>query len=180
MACRNVAVPAAFIPDDSGGTAADSHRIPLSPERTAQVLHTSIAPGRQDRIGCAIESLKVICTDPERLDIDFIYDFLSRKSYWTLGRTRENVERCMRYSLCFGMFSTDVRRIGFSMVVLDCAIFPWVCNAFIDEWFGREGIAAKAHRMCRPSFAAEAPQTDHARDTIAAIAVSTLQKTLKD
>jgi Glycoside hydrolase family 5 C-terminal domain/Cellulase (glycosyl hydrolase family 5) len=60
MACQNVTIPAAFIPDDSGGTAADSHRIPLSPERTARLLHTSIVLDRQGRLSCAHEDGIVI------------------------------------------------------------------------------------------------------------------------
>jgi hypothetical protein len=59
--CQSVAAPAAFIPDDSGGTAAESHRIPLSLERTAPDIHTTIARPRQEQ-GNARSALRLLLT----------------------------------------------------------------------------------------------------------------------
>ena len=52
-----------------------------------------------------------ISTDSFRLDIDMIYNYLSAKSYWAKGRTREKVTKSIENSLCFGVYIT-VRRWG--------------------------------------------------------------------
>ncbi|MEJ2747965.1 MAG: hypothetical protein P8183_08650, partial [Anaerolineae bacterium] len=43
----------------------------------------------------------LISTDPARLDLDVIHDFLANEAYWSPGVTREKVAQQMRHSLCF-------------------------------------------------------------------------------
>jgi hypothetical protein len=31
--------------------------------------------------------------DPRRIDVEYVFSYLSRESYWALGRTRDVVER---------------------------------------------------------------------------------------
>ena len=40
-----------------------------------------------------------ISTDPRRLDVDLIHDFLSTRSYWAAGRSRERVVCSIEHSL---------------------------------------------------------------------------------
>ena len=51
----------------------------------------------------------VISTDPRRLDLDPIHDFLARHSFWAAGRSRERVVCSLEQSLPFGY-----RRFGFA------------------------------------------------------------------
>ena len=51
-----------------------------------------------------------ISTDPARLDLDTICDFLTR-AYWALGRPRERTERAFANSLVFGLFDAG-KQIG--------------------------------------------------------------------
>ena len=44
-----------------------------------------------------------ISTDPNRIDLDLVHNFLSQ-SYWAQGRSREMTEQCIRHSLCFGVY----------------------------------------------------------------------------
>ena len=44
-----------------------------------------------------------ISTEPGRLDIRLIHEFLSR-SYWAQGRPRSVVEESIENSLCFGVY----------------------------------------------------------------------------
>jgi len=46
----------------------------------------------------------LISTDPVRLDVGVIHGFL-RESYWAEGIPRDIVERAIRNSLCFGVYS---------------------------------------------------------------------------
>jgi hypothetical protein len=62
-----------------------------------------------------------ISTDPERLDIAFIHDFLSTKSYWAQGRSRETVALSIENSACFGVYAPDGRQVGSARLVTDQA-----------------------------------------------------------
>ena len=73
-------------------------------------------------------------TDPDRLDLDAIFDFLSTRSYWARERTREVVERSIHNSLPFGMYAGD-RQIGFCRVITDYATFAWLADVYVLEEF---------------------------------------------
>ena len=45
-----------------------------------------------------------ISTDPKKLDIDLIYNFLSLQSYWAKNIPRNIVEKSLLFSLCFGIY----------------------------------------------------------------------------
>jgi N-acetylglutamate synthase-like GNAT family acetyltransferase len=84
-----------------------------------------------------------ISTDAGRLDIAFIHDFLSTKSYWAQGRSRETVSRSVQNSVCFGVYASDGRQVGFARLVTDRATFAWVCDVFIDEAHRGKGLGKR-------------------------------------
>jgi hypothetical protein len=45
-----------------------------------------------------------ISTDPSRLDVDLIHDFISNHSYWGSGRARDVVLRSIENSMAFGLY----------------------------------------------------------------------------
>jgi GNAT superfamily N-acetyltransferase len=79
-----------------------------------------------------------ISTDPARLDLDAICDFL-RRAYWAKGRPRERTERAIANSLVFGVYDGD-KQIGMARVVSDYAIFAYLCDVFIHEDYRAHGI----------------------------------------
>jgi GNAT superfamily N-acetyltransferase len=72
-----------------------------------------------------------ISTDPERLDRDLIHRFLSQESYWARSRTREENDRVIDRSLCFGAYDHDGRQIGHARVVSDGASFAYIGDVFV-------------------------------------------------
>ncbi len=74
----------------------------------------------------------IISTDKNRLDISFIHDYLSHRSYWAQGRSLEVVQRSIENSLCFGIYS-PTQQVGFARVVTDYVTFSWICDLFILE-----------------------------------------------
>jgi len=62
-----------------------------------------------------------ISCDPARVDVALVHEFLSA-SYWAQGRSREIVERSIRNSLCFGVYTAG-RQVAFARVVTDRAVF---------------------------------------------------------
>jgi GNAT superfamily N-acetyltransferase len=79
-----------------------------------------------------------ISTDPARLDIDAICDFLTR-SYWANGRPRERTERALKNSLVFGVYEGE-KQIGVARVVSDYSIFAYLCDVFIHEDYRTHGL----------------------------------------
>ncbi len=80
-----------------------------------------------------------ISTDPSGLDINFIHHYLSQESYWAKGRSRETVEKSIRNSLCFGVYTPN-KQVGFARVVTDFAIFAWVMDVFIADAYRGKGL----------------------------------------
>jgi N-acetylglutamate synthase-like GNAT family acetyltransferase len=81
-----------------------------------------------------------ISTDPQDLDLDWVYPALSDRAYWALGRSRDQVERSIRNSLCFGAYDADGRQVGIARVITDEATFAWICDVFVDESARGQGI----------------------------------------
>jgi N-acetylglutamate synthase-like GNAT family acetyltransferase len=81
-----------------------------------------------------------ISTDPRRLDIDRIHEFLSKEAYWALGRSREVVERSILHSLNFGVYR-GTEQVGFARVVTDRATFAWLADVFIQPACRKRGLS---------------------------------------
>ena len=81
-----------------------------------------------------------INTDREKLDVDFIYAFLTQESYWAKGVSRDIVERAIQHSLCFGVYDQD-RQIGFARAVTDYATFAWIADVFITPAYRKRGLS---------------------------------------
>jgi len=80
-----------------------------------------------------------ISTDPARLDLDVIHDFLTR-SYWAAGIPRATVERSLRHSLCFGVYAGQ-EQVGFARVVTDLATFAYLADVFVVEGHRGRGLS---------------------------------------
>ena len=80
-----------------------------------------------------------ISTDRSRLDIAMVHGFLA-DSYWVPGITRASVEKCIKHSLCFGVYA-DGRQIGFARIVTDYVRYAHLLDVFILPEFRGQGIA---------------------------------------
>jgi GNAT superfamily N-acetyltransferase len=79
-----------------------------------------------------------ISTDPSRLDMNAVYDFLSR-SYWAKARPRERTDLAFANSLVFGLYEGS-RQIGMTRVVTDFSVFAYLCDVFIHEDYRGQGL----------------------------------------
>lgn len=79
-----------------------------------------------------------ISTDPARLDLEAVCDFLGR-AYWALGRPRERTERAFANSLVFGLYDGK-KQIGLARVISDYAVFAYLCDVFIHEDYRAHGL----------------------------------------
>lgn len=74
----------------------------------------------------------LISTDRARLDLEAIYSYLARESYWARGRSRERIARGIDNSLPFGLYKGDAQ-VGFARVVTDYATFAWLADVYVVE-----------------------------------------------
>jgi len=79
-----------------------------------------------------------ISADPSRLNMNTVYDFLSR-SYWANTRPRERTDQAFANSLVFGLYEGN-RQVGLGRVVTDFSIVAYLCDVFIDEEYRGQGL----------------------------------------
>ena len=80
-----------------------------------------------------------ISTDPARIDLAVVHAFLT-SSYWAAGIPLETVERSIRNSLCFGIY-TGNRQVGFARVITDRATFAYLGDVFVLPEYRGQGLA---------------------------------------
>ena len=81
-----------------------------------------------------------VSTDVSKMNIDYIHRYLSEKSYWAKGRSKADVLKSIKNSLCFGVFSKDGEQVGFARVATDYVVFSWLMDVFIDEIYKGNGL----------------------------------------
>jgi len=81
-----------------------------------------------------------ITSDKSKLDIPFIHEYLSNKAYWAKGRSMDLVKKSIENSMCFGVFTSDDKQIGFARITTDYVVFAWLMDAFIDEEYRGKGL----------------------------------------
>lgn len=84
----------------------------------------------------------IVSTDPQKMDVDVIYAYLSR-SYWAEGRTKATIEKSLRNSLNFGVFTSEGAQIGFARVITDYATFAYLADVFILEEHRGHGLSKR-------------------------------------
>jgi GNAT superfamily N-acetyltransferase len=81
-----------------------------------------------------------ISTDRDRIDVELVFLYLSKESYWATGISRAVVERSIDNSLCFGVYHGEAL-VGFARIVTDRATFALVADVFILESHRGKGLS---------------------------------------
>ena len=81
----------------------------------------------------------MVSSDPARLDLEVIHRFLYH-SYWSPGIPRDQVEKAVRNSLCFGLYA-GAEQIGFARVVTDYTSMAYVADVFVLAAHRGRGLA---------------------------------------
>ena len=85
-------------------------------------------------------SVYKISTDKDKLDLSVIHDFLSNRSYWAIGRSFEKVKRSIENSICFWVYDSSDKLVGFARVLTDYAVFAYIMDVFILEEYRKQGL----------------------------------------
>ncbi|MGJ9384466.1 GNAT family N-acetyltransferase [Salipaludibacillus sp. CF4.18] len=87
----------------------------------------------------------LITKDKNDLDINAIYNFLSKESYWSKGISMDEVVKSIRNSaLCFGMYHVnhynEKTLIGFARVISDLVTFTFLTDVFVIKEYRSQGL----------------------------------------
>lgn len=80
-----------------------------------------------------------ISTDKSKLQIDVIHNFLTR-TYWAKGRTKDEVEKSIAHSCCFGAYQGNTQ-VGFARVCTDYTVFAYLMDVFVLPEHRGKGIS---------------------------------------
>ena len=89
----------------------------------------------------------IISTDKDKLQVEFIHDYLSNESYWAKNIPVATVKKSIDGSCCFGLYIkknenfSAASQIGFARVVTDYATFGYLADVFIVEEFRGKKLA---------------------------------------
>ena len=81
---------------------------------------------------------------------------LLKMTYWANHRPAETIEKSMRNSACFGIWSDDEQKlIGFARVISDYATTWYLCDVIIDPAYRHRGLGKElvSHIASLPEFA---------------------------
>lgn len=82
----------------------------------------------------------VVSTDPARLNLDVIHDFLTH-CYWARGIPRQTVARSIEHSLCFGIYDGSGTQVGFGRVITDFATVAYLGDVFVLQSHRGRGLS---------------------------------------
>lgn len=84
----------------------------------------------------------LVSTDPARLDVDLIHNFLTN-CYWAKGIPKDVVARSIEHSLCFGIYDESVSspaQVGFARVISDFSTIAYLGDVFVLESHRGRGL----------------------------------------
>lgn len=84
-----------------------------------------------------------ISTNKNLLNINFIHDYMTKKSYWAKERTLQQTKKTVENSFCFGMYNDAKQQIGFARIVTDFVFFGNIMDVIIDPEYQGKGLGKK-------------------------------------
>ena len=83
----------------------------------------------------------LLSTDRSRIDIDAVLAMLSG-SHWAASMPRPRLERAIENSLCFAVYESSGRQLGFARVVTDLTTYAYLTDVIVDESARGRGIGS--------------------------------------
>ncbi|MCJ8319120.1 MAG: GNAT family N-acetyltransferase [Colwellia sp.] len=72
----------------------------------------------------------VISTKIDDMNVAVIHHYISR-SYWASNIPLTTMEKAIKNSLCFGVFTEANEQVAFARMVTDCATFAYLADVFV-------------------------------------------------
>lgn len=86
-------------------------------------------------------------SDPSRIDLDVVWNFLHTEAYWGRGRSRADVEKQIAGAWrVVGAFAPDGSQVGFARAVSDGVAFAYLADVFVLKDHRRHGLGRRLIR----------------------------------
>lgn len=82
-----------------------------------------------------------IDTDPVRLEVPGIVDFLLNDSYWANGLEPSVIQKSIGHSLSYGLYAPEGPQVGYARVVTDTARYAFLADIFIRQPHQGRGLS---------------------------------------
>jgi GNAT superfamily N-acetyltransferase len=109
----------------------------------------------------------LISTDPARVDVGAVHQWLSEESYWAAGRSIDTQRRAIEHSaLVVGAYDAAGAQVGFGRMVTDLATFAWLADVYVVATARGTGVGTAMVRTIvqHPDVATVARQLLATRD----------------
>jgi ribosomal protein S18 acetylase RimI-like enzyme len=83
----------------------------------------------------------LLSTDRSRIDIDAVLAMLSG-SHWAASMPRPRLERAIENSVCFGVYDSSGRQLGFARAVTDLTTYAYLTDVIVAESARGRGIGS--------------------------------------
>ena len=91
----------------------------------------------------------------DRIDVDEVVRLL-KTTYWANKRSKEQIEKSMRNSSCYGIWLHDEQKlVGFARVISDFATTYYLADVIIDQAYRHQGLgkALVSYIVSQPEYA---------------------------
>lgn len=85
-------------------------------------------------------------TDKNKLQLNYIHQYLSIESYWSKNIPLHIVEKSIEGSLCYAVYHKN-QQVGFARVITDSATFAYLADVFIDKEHRGKGLSKDLMRF---------------------------------
>ena len=85
-------------------------------------------------------------TDKNKLQLNYIHQYLSVESYWSKNIPLHIVEKSIDGSLCYAVYHNK-QQVGFARVITDSATFAYLADVFIDKDHRGKGLSKELMRF---------------------------------
>lgn len=85
-------------------------------------------------------------TDKNKLQLNYIHQYLSVESYWSKNIPIQIVEKSIDGSLCYAVYHNN-QQVGFARVITDSATFAYLADVFIDKDHRGKGLSKELMRF---------------------------------
>lgn len=75
----------------------------------------------------------------EDLKIDQVHAWLSQRSYWAQGISKEKLVQSLNHSFCLSLLEGD-RQIAFGRLITDYTVFAYLADIFVLEEYQGKGL----------------------------------------
>ncbi|MCL1065572.1 GNAT family N-acetyltransferase [Shewanella olleyana] len=81
-----------------------------------------------------------ISTDNAQIDIDIVHTFIS-SSYWAKDIPMKTLQKAIKHSFCFSVFTDSNVQVGFARLITDQATFAYLADVFILDDHRGKGLS---------------------------------------